>query len=110
MRDLSETLERLEREMRAVPTEEGDRLEVLLRERARLLKILSHGLAELPESERIECYERLLEHYAAGQRLGDRLRQERALLVEAWGDSTRERQLLRMFDAVEQPGGLIEVG
>lgn len=110
MRDLSDNLERLERELRTTPVEDGDRLDVLLRERGRLLKILAAGLPGLPAEERAECYERLLEHQAAGRDLVERVRRERAVLVEAWGDSTRERQLVRMFDAVEPARRLIELG
>jgi hypothetical protein len=98
MRDSSDILNLLEREIRTMPADEVERLDTLLRERGRLVKIMA---ASAPVSR--ENYERLREHRAAGQELLERLRRERELLVEAWGDSTRERQVLRMFDATTEP-------
>lgn len=105
MRDLSNTLNLVEREIRATPVDENERLDELLRERGRLLKIIAASAPVCAES-----HERLLEHLAAGQELVERLRRERELLVEAWSDSTRERQVLRMFEATIPSAGLIELG
>ena len=110
MRDLSNTLDGVEREIRATPVDEDERLMVLLRERGRLVKLVAASAGEEPTAE---AYERLLEHRAAGEDLAERLRRERALLVEAWGDSTRERQVLKMFSgtvADDPIGRLAELG
>ena len=107
MRDLSNTLNGLEREIQATPVDEDERLTELLDERGRLVAMVAAGAGEEPTAE---TYERLLEHRAAGEDLAERLRRERALLVEAWGDSTRERQVLKMFETDAPATGFVELG
>lgn len=106
MDELSDALDRIEREIRETPVDEGERLTELLRERGRLVERVAAGAAGEPTAE---SYERLLEHRAAGDDLAERLRRERALLVEAWGDSTRERQVARMFEADAPAVGFVEL-
>ncbi len=111
MRDLSENLERLERELRRTPAEQFDRLGELLRERDRLIRILAAGLPLAPPEEQQECYERLCGHRAAGAELQANLRCERAALVEAWGESARERELVRLFGGAQSSEAtVVELG
>lgn len=97
MRDLSENLERLERELRATAVDDTGRWSELLRERARLIKILTGCAVGLPAE--MEAYEILRAHRVVGEELAVRLREERAQLVEAWGESVRERQLMHLLEA-----------
>ena len=114
MRELWVGLERVEREILATAVDDAPRLEALMSERGGFLLAVCERIANgaLPEAERAEGYDRLLAHYAAGQALGDRLRQERGRAVEAWGESSRERQLLHLLEATRSAGApvLVEVG
>lgn len=107
MRNLAE----VEREILAVAVDDL-RLGELLYERAAGIQALTLSLPELVGPAREEAYDRLLAHHAAGQALGARLQQDRARLVEAWGESTRERQLVRLFEATQlgRAPELVELG
>lgn len=106
-----EELAQVEQEILAVAVDDA-RLEELLRERARLIRTLGESWLRLEGPAREECYDRLLEHHAAGVAFGERLRQHRARLVEAWGESTRERQLVRLYEATQvgRAPELVELG
>ena len=98
MRELWSNLERVERDTLATAVDDAAQLGGLMQERGALIRSIEQGLPDLPAAEHAECYDRLLAHYAAGQALGDRLRQERGRAVEAWGESSREQQLLRLLE------------
>ena len=98
MRELWNNLKRVERETLATAVDDAGRLGELMQERSSLIRLIERGLPDLPAAEHAECYDRLLAHYAAGQALGDRLRQERGRAVEAWGESAHEQQLLRLLE------------
>ena len=103
MRDPLALLARLEREIQETPVDDDSgRLAELLRERGLLIE----ELCAQPASR-----EDLLTHFALGQELAERLRRERARLVEAWSACAHERQLLLHFQS--QPNGrsrLLELG
>lgn len=96
-----EDLERVEREILATAIDDAARLGELVGQRSRLIVALEKALRGQGDAA---SYDRLLKHYAAGQALGDRLRQERARVVEAWGESSREQQLLRLLEATRGNG------
>ena len=98
MGELWSDLERVERQTLETAVDDAQRLGELMRERGSLIRLIERGLPDLPAAEHAECYDRLLAHYAAGQALGDRLRQERGRAVEAWGESAHEQQLLRLLE------------
>ena len=99
MGELWSDLERVERETLATAVDDAGRLGELMQERGALIQLIEQGLPDLPAAGHAECYDRLLAHYAAGQALADRLRQERGRVVEAWGESARERQLMHLLEA-----------
>ena len=105
------TLVEVEREILAVAVDEV-RLGALLGERAALIRAIQESLPGLAGAAREECYDLLLAHHAAGQALAARLQQNRARLVEAWGESTRERQLVRLYEATQvgRVPELVELG
>ena len=98
MDQLWSDLERVERETLATAVDDAARLGELMQERGLLILQIERCLPDAPAAEQPECYDRLLAHYAAGQALGDRLRQERGRAVEAWGESAHELQLLRLLE------------
>ena len=95
MGELWSDLERVERETLAIAIDDAARLGELMQERGALIRLIERCLPDWPAAE---CYDRLLAHYAAGQALGDRLRQERGRAVEAWGESAHELQLVRLLE------------
>lgn len=104
MHEMWTALEAVEREILATAVGESARLEELMGRRGALIQALSRALEKetcgpLTTAERASAYDRLLAHYASGQALGDRLRQERGRVVDAWGESTRERQLMHLLAA-----------
>lgn len=98
MDQLWSDLERVERETLATAVDDARRLGELMRERGVLIRLIERQVPDLPAAQHPECYDRLLAHYAAGQALGDRLRQERGRTVEAWGESAHEQQLVRLLE------------
>ena len=98
MGELWSDLGQVERETLATAVDDAARLGELIQERGALIRSIGQRLSELPAAEQPECYDRLLGHYAAGQALGDRLRQERGRAVEAWGESAHEQQVLRLLE------------
>ncbi len=113
MNELWVALERVEREILATAVDDGAGLASLMDERGALVHAICRaaekgtcGTVDLEDAR-----DRLLRHFAAGQALGDRLRQERSRVVDAWGESTRERQLLHLLEATRvESGALVEVG
>ena len=112
MVELWSDLEEVERETLATAVDDTPRLRELMEARGSLIRLIERRLTELPAAEHPACYDSLLGHYAAGQALGDRLRQERGRAVEAWGESTRERQLLHLLEATRSSGApmMVEMG
>ena len=103
-------LERVERETLATAIDDAARLSELMRERGALIRLIERCLPDSLAAEQPECYDRLLAHYAAGQALGDRLRQERGRAVEAWGESAHELQLLRLLEGTRSGQSRGELG
>ena len=112
MGELWSDLEEVERETLTTAVDDTARLRELMEARGSLIRLIERRLPELPAAEHGECYDRLLAHYAAGQALGDRLRQERGRAVEAWGESAHERQLLRLWEGTRSTGApvMVEMG
>lgn len=106
-------LERVERELVACGVDDSARLGELMSERGAFVQAICRAVEKETSGkvDRAAAYDRLLAHYAAGQALWDRLRQERGRVVEAWGESTRERQLLHLLEATREGSlGLVELG
>ena len=121
MQALWTELERVERETLATAVDDATTLAACMERRGALIQALCRAIEKetcgvLSEADRAAAYDRLLVHHAAGASLADRLRQGRARVVEAWGESTRERQLLHLLEATQglpvRDGarGLVELG
>ena len=106
MTEMWVALEGVEREILATAVDDSGRLTELMERRAGLVQAICRAIGKgtCGPVDEAAAYDRLLLHFAAGQALGDRLRQERGRVVEAWGESTRERQLLRLLEATRSPG------
>ena len=114
MREMWVALEGVEREILATAVEDSGRLTELMDRRAGLVQAICRAIGKCVSSpvDSAAAYDRLLLHFATGQALGDRLRQERGRVVEAWGESARERQLMRLLEATRSPGApvLVDMG
>lgn len=114
MTEMWAALESVEREILATAVDDSAHLTELMERRSGLVQALCRAIGKgtCGPVDVAAAYDRLLIHFAAGQALGDRLRQERGRAVEAWGESTRERQLMHLLEATRSPGApvLVEMG